>query len=538
MEGASGVGVPPPEAEDLLTAEALSRGQLQSRALRGAAVTSLMTTLMVPLSVVANVVIARSLGPEEYGDLAVFTAVFVLAVQMANGGISSGVIQWGAASLAAGCSGTADELLRRSLGFHLLVELPVLTVGVFLLLREQHVALPVIAAVALVATLALGGGPLAVTIENRTADAARIGFLANALSLSSTAAAAAATRGAAPTWVVRQAIGVLTLPLYLRSLSASRRRSVLVPLWPVRWPPGMIKFSVLSCLAGLITSLVVSRSEIFLLEGLESSQAVGLFALAYGLSYQITAPVDALLSPLMPAVSGLLAGYRSDASRALLRALRYSSLAASVVLALVVPPVVHLIPTLYGSGFSEVSGLFLALAAISCLQSACHPVTAFVTARRSGGRLLANNAFALVVNLACAVPAILLFGVWGAVLANALGQVALLGSFVRSEVVEQGLEWAVVARALGAMWLALGISLSVSLATLPLLTTGLEAVVVAGLAFMASLFLYCVLARWQRPLNDDDRRSLQPGLPRVMQAAVTRGLRLLLGSSRQEEVRP
>lgn len=65
----------PPEAEDALSAERLSRGQLQTRAMHGAAITSLMTIFMVPLSVLGNVVIARSLGAEEYGVLAVFTEI-------------------------------------------------------------------------------------------------------------------------------------------------------------------------------------------------------------------------------------------------------------------------------------------------------------------------------------------------------------------------------------------------------------------------------------------------------------------------------
>lgn len=528
----------PPEAEDILSAESLSRGQLQTRAMHGAAVTSIMTILMVPLSVLANVIIARSLGAEEYGVLAVFTAMFVLSVQVANGGISSGVIQWGSAALATGDTRQADQLLRRSLGFHLLVELPILTIGTFILLRDQHVAWSVIVTLALAITLALGGGPLAVTIENRTDDAARMGFIANTVSLASTAAAAATTQAAAATWAARQIVGAVTLPLYLRSLSPARRRAVLVPLWPARWPPGLLRFSMLSCLAGLITALVISRSEIFLLGGLDSSEAVGLFALAYGLSYQVTAPVDALLNPLMPAVSGLLAGYKDDARRALLRALAFASLASSVVLALVVPSVLHLIPTLYGRDFMQVSQLFLALACISCLQSACHPVTAFVMARRAGNRLLANNAIALVVNLSVALPAILLFGVWGAVIANAAGQVALLGSFMRTEVMEQGLPWTALGRALRPMWLALLVALSLSVATLPLLATGADAVLVAVAVFVSSALLYSLLARLWRPFDDGDRRSLIPAMPGNLQPAARLALRVLLGPVNEELIQP
>ena len=63
----------------------------------------------------------------------------------------------------------------------------------------------------------------------------------------------------------------------------------------------------------------------------------GLFALAFGLSQQITAPIDALLNPLWPAVAGVVEVHPEKAARTLLRATRVSAVLAAGLVAVYRP---------------------------------------------------------------------------------------------------------------------------------------------------------------------------------------------------------
>jgi O-antigen/teichoic acid export membrane protein len=127
-----------PEVDESVGAspgDALSGGELQRRAVRGSLWTSIHTISSVPVAFLANAVAARALGVADYGTLAFLTVWFAIAVQIANAGFSASIIQWGASAEARGERAQADDLLRRSMGFHVAVELPLLVAAVWALAR-------------------------------------------------------------------------------------------------------------------------------------------------------------------------------------------------------------------------------------------------------------------------------------------------------------------------------------------------------------------------------------------------------------------
>ena len=216
----------------------------------------------------------------------------------------------------------------------------------------------------------------------------------------------------------------LTLALFF--LDRARRRAVLSPRLPRGLGGSFWRFALASWLAGVIGLLVFSRSEIFLLQWFGKTEDLGLFALAFGVSYQITAPVDAMLHALLPAVAGILSEWPERAADTFDRAMRVSSVLAGGIAAVAVPVMVFAFPFIYGESFGESAWLFVPLALVSVFQTVNNPVLAFVNGRERGGLIVRVNAAALVLNLVAGVALIPPFGAWGAVAANVVAQAIAL----------------------------------------------------------------------------------------------------------------
>ena len=152
--------------------------------------------------------------------------------------------------------------------------------------------------------------------------------------------------------------------------------------------------------------LVFSRSEIFLLQWFGKTEDLGLFALAFGVSYQITAPVDAMLHALLPAVAGILSEWPERAADTFDRATRVSSVLAGGIAAVAVPVMVFAFRFIYGESFGESAWLFVPLALVSVFQTVNNPVLAFVNGRERGGLIVRVNTAALVLNLVAGVALI------------------------------------------------------------------------------------------------------------------------------------
>ncbi|MBW3638891.1 MAG: polysaccharide biosynthesis C-terminal domain-containing protein [Actinobacteria bacterium] len=508
----------------------LSARELQGRAVSGTLWTVLHTVLAAPVAFAANAVVARVLGPASYGSLAFLTLALGLAIAFTNLGVTGGVVQWGATAEARGDRAGADDLLRRSLGYHLLVQLPLLVVAVLVLARDESWLIRGALLLSVALPAAFSSTALSLTIENRTAGAAKIAIASNLVIQASVVATALVSGTAAGVWATRSVAASVLLPLNLLLLDRVRRRVTLRVTLPTRMPSGFWRFCSLAWLAGLVLTLVFSRSEVLLLSWLSTPEAVGLFALAYGVSAQITAPVDALLGPLAPAVAGLVGSHPGSAKAAFLRSVRLAALLAGGVTAVALPLFYVAIPLIYGPAFGAAAPLFLVLGAASCFQSICNPVIVFMQARQRTDVILALSTFALVVNVVVAVALIPPFGVWGATIANAAALAAFFVAGVRHELRVQALSAKAFLAASASWFVALAAAvpavLLCSLAPSPAPVAAVLAAVVGAVCFVGGL----------RLTNTGVAAADAEGLRRVMPGRLDRPVRLVLRVLQQRQV--
>lgn len=436
----------------------LSAADLQSRAVSGSIWTALHTAVAAPVAFAVNAIVARVLGASGYGDLAFLTLALALIGQATHFGLSEGIIQWGAVAETRGDRNAADSLLSKSMGYHVLVQLPLLTAAILVLAHHDSwlVRGALLLSVALPAFMSSAG--LSLTIENRTAGAAKVAIVSNAVSQLVIALTAVNHGTPGSVWAARSIAGSILLPLNFILLDRARRRVAVRIGLPLRMPAGLWRFSFFTWAAGLLSTLVFSRSEVLLLSWLSAPAAVGVFALAYGMAAQITAPVDAIVGPLVPAVAGLLASHSANANAALLRTVRVASLLSGGVTAIGLPCLYEAIPLLYGSGFVAVGPLFLALGVTSCFQSICNPVVVFTRARRRTGVLLGMTGAALLVNFVLALTLVPQFNVWGAAAANSGAVVVFFVLALRHELPVHGVCGRAFIGAMGSWLIALSVA--------------------------------------------------------------------------------
>jgi O-antigen/teichoic acid export membrane protein len=459
----------------------LSSQELQRRAARGSVWTAAHALFTAPVGFLANAVVARLLGPADYGRLAFLTLALMLVMQLTHLAVSSGVTQWGAAAVARGDSAAAEDLLSRSLGFHVLVQMPCAVAAVVVLARDEGALVRGGLVLSVLTAACLSSAVLRLTIESRTAVLAKLEIAQQILVQTAVVVAAAVAGTAASVWSARAAASGALTPLTVLTHVRAARAGLFRMRLPTGWPSGFWRFCAYSWLAGLVASLVFSRSEIFLLSHLADPQAVGLFALAYGVSAQLTAPVDALIGPLAPAVTGLLAVQPERAGFALLRAIRVGAVLAGLVTAGILPLLTVALPWLYGPRYAGAAGLLLVLGAASCLQSLCNPVLVFTQARRRTDLVLRASVIALVVDGGLALALIPVLGAWGATAANVGGFVTYFACLLPRELRHTGITPVEFARASGAWLVALPAAAAAvlpALATRPTALTSVAAVVI------------------------------------------------------------
>jgi O-antigen/teichoic acid export membrane protein len=422
----------------------------------------------LPIAFVANALVARTLGVSDYGNLAFLTVTLGLALSFANFGFDAAFIQKGSRAEARGDRAEADRLLSRSLGFQLIAELPTVLIVAIVLTRGEPLWEVLALGTAVVMTCLFSGAALSLTIENRTAAGARVAMVSNLLVQAGIVIAALMTASASAVLAVRMLVAASALGLNFLLLSRARLKAALAPQLPRSLGRPFWRFALFTWAASIVTLLVFSRSEIFILQAFHQQEALGVFALAFGLSQQMTAPADALLLPLLPAVAGILSEWPERALLAFERSTRVTALVCGVIAAAVVPALVFAIPLIYGKDFATASWLLVPLALVSVFQSVNNPVVAFVNARRRAGLRLKATSTALVVDVAIAVALIPRFGAWGAVVANIIGQLIVITWLVAAEPLARSLGLSAVLRLYRPFLVGLaaaGAALSVGLAS-------------------------------------------------------------------------
>jgi O-antigen/teichoic acid export membrane protein len=199
-------------------------------------------------------------------------------------------------------------------------------------------------------------------------------------------------------------------------------------------------------LAALLGTLVVSRTEVVVLTWLSDPESVGLFALAYGLALHMYAPAQALIGPLVPAISGLREVDAPSVAAAFGRALRGSSTVVALLSGIALPVFAVLVPTFYGASYAGVEPVLLALGVANGFLVVGGPASAFVMARLSASRILTASVVALTVDVVLALALIPGWGVWGAVVANVAAAGTQMVILLASELRALGVGWGTVGR--------------------------------------------------------------------------------------------
>ena len=425
----------------------LSRGDLQNRAIRGASWTVIHTVVSLPLAFLVNIVLARTLGVVDYGRLAYLTTVMGIAGGIISLGTGSGLIQFGAKAHAAGDAASVQRLLSSIQGFRLFVTAPVMSLLVLVIasVSTPMLVIAVVFGVLVPATFSTAADCLG--IENKTAAGAKVNMAVNVVLQIAVASVAVTIATADAVWATRMVIGQLGIGfLCLIFVAPEYRRAVLRPRWPRGLPQGFWRFALPIGAAGVIGTLVVSRSEVVVLSWMSQPEAAGVFAMAFGLAGHIFAPAQALIGPLIPAVSGLREVDEAAVGRAFLRSLRGVSTIVGLLVAGALPAFAALVPSIYGDQYSQVSDVMLWLGLAGALLVVAGPVQAFVQARLSGWRVLIVNIVALIVDIVLMVSLIPNLGVWGAVIANVAASIIQLIALLSGELRAQALSWGRVLR--------------------------------------------------------------------------------------------
>ncbi len=412
----------------------IGRGEIQSRAASGIAWTMIHAVATIPLAFVANLIIARTLQSEGYGELAFLTTVMTIASAVVQFGVSDAVMQYGAAAHARRDARSVRFLLSASQGFRFLVTIPVLVAAVVVIGRDAPGWLLVVAITfGVVIPNAVGGSGIALSIENKTGPMARIALLGNVATQVFAVLAVLVAQSADAVWATRLAAACIPFVLYLLPLSASYRWSVVRPVFPRGFPRGFWRFALPAWGSALIGLLVTMRTEVVLLTWFSSAADVGIYALAVGVSAYVFAPAGALTGPLLPALAALRAVDEVAMGRAFDRTIRVSSVISGGLAAFGLPVLGALLPILYGTSFASAVLPMLVLGVVGSVSAMAAPVVAFTLARLSSSLLLAINITALVVNVGAAFALIPIAGVWGAVIANSLGVIVRLVLIVEGE---------------------------------------------------------------------------------------------------------
>lgn len=505
--------------------EPLGRGDLQQRAVRGALWVGVHTLVSLPVAFAVNILLARILGVEDYGRLTYLTTVIGIATTIAGMGVTTAVIQFGSKAHARGDRAEVRRLLSGAQGFRLMVVGPIVALTVLALVRVDWwlLALALLFGVGLPALLS--NAHPALTIENRTDRSAQLTMIGNVVTQSFVVLSVLTIGSPDAVWSARVVASGLLLALPLLVISAPYRRAVLSPSPPWRLPRRFWAFAVPTGAAGIIGTLVSSRTEVIFLEWFADEYAMGLFGLAFGLAGHVYAPAQAFVGPLIPAISGLAEVDRGSVREAFLRTTRAGCSVGGALVVTALPALAILVPLIYGSRFAPASEMLLVLGLGSAVVLVSSPHMAFLMARLGGRRILWVNVAALVINLGLAFAMIPFFGAWGAVIACAGGMLVQALMVSAGEVRHLEVSAVDLIRSVGAMLVALPIAIGAWFATglveKPLIWLAVCAALVGGLAYVVMIRLLRI------GLTGQDVRAISRGLPRAL-ARPGRSMLLLL----------
>lgn len=505
--------------------EPRARGRAVARDMvHGSFWTLLAAVLGLPAAFLGNLLIARSLGPVRFGLLATYGALIGVASTVLNLGISSATAQWLAETPSDVPTEEQRRILRACIGWHSLIEGPALGIAGYLLLRSSAMVIWAPAVISLVVTQCLGTAVVVLTGTARNSVAAKIGLVTSVLSQAGAITTAALTHSAQATYVATLLAALVGPVSAVATLPSDFRRAFRQPILSLRLPSGFFVYALSSCGSSLVSTLVYGRSEIFVLQADGLRAVTGLFALATGLAGQLTVPMDSVMGPFLPAVTGLLARDRSRTDEVTRRSLRVAALLGAGTMAVGASAVFALLPVLYQSSFREASYPFLVLAIVSCFQSVGVPVGMLLMATRNAPVSLATNTAALAVDAAVAISLVPIVGIWGAVAANALSQLTGTGFGLVLLIRRLGVPSSSIVKSMAPLAIGLTATAGAFLVRMTVSGTagGIGSVALAGAVLVLGLRLFPSCR-----LTVRDQELLEAHSPRPVRAAARLAFRIL-----------
>lgn len=492
--------------------------------IRGAAWTVVHVMLSVPVAFVVNVVVARRLGVVDYGELAVLTMVLTLATATASLGVGAALLQFSTKAFETGRVDDVRGLVRGTQGYNLLIAAPLVSLVVLAVVDVPWPFLILAIVFGVFGPALLQVGPLLLAAEQRSDRAAQLAIVSNLFVQSTVVVTVLMAPSPQAVWVARiVAVGALML-LPLFALSRPLRRAAMSPRSPFGLPRGFWMFAIPTGLATLVSTLVTDRVQVLLLDWLARPEAVGLFALAFGLAGQILTPVQAAVGPLIPAVSALTERGPEAARAGLLRITRVSAVSTGLVLAAGVPLVAGMIPVIYGREFSPAADLFVVMACSAGVVVVGAGSYASLMARLQGGRYLQVNLLALLAMTLVAFLSIPTLGSWGAVASVVAGTLVRALSMVGIEARHHKIG----PRELAAAFMPVLLATMASLGVWFLLenTVAAEAWILAATAALFASAIYVGGVRLTRsgvrPADRDVLLAASPGRLRPLMSATLR----------------
>jgi O-antigen/teichoic acid export membrane protein len=526
--------VPPGDPDELgpaavlgpTTDAALNRGALQDRAVRGVTWTMIHTAIAIPVAFLVNLLIARVLGVADYGRLAFLTALMEFVSGLVASGFGAAVMQYGSKAHAAGRTVEVAELLAKWQGFRVLFAMPILSLVVVFATDVSPAAVAVAVVFGVVLPSTLDGAAACLGIENKTAAGAKITLITSLVTQAVVVAVVLLVGSPEAVWFARLIVSGLAIGMCLIPISKAYRRAVLRPTLPRQLPPGFLRFAVLMGASAVVGGLVTSRSEIFVMNAVSAPAAIGVFALAFGLSSHVFAPAQALVGPLVPAISGLREVDANAVQPAFRRVMRVGSVVVGLLSAGVIAPLATLVPSLYGAEFTQAASVLVVLSLSAGLVTCFGPVYAFVASRLSGGAILRANVVALAFDLGLAFALIPVIGVWGAVIASAAGNLTSITMLLRLEVKQLGLRVLDLLRDTIPVYLGGAVAALAFFASEPLeIPTVVRAV---SLGLLGSAAYLSGLHLLGSGLTATDADVLSRGLPRRLRPAGRLMVRLII----------
>jgi O-antigen/teichoic acid export membrane protein len=446
------------------------------------------------LGMLASILIARSLMPEQYGHFSFMMWCATLFVIAANGGLSTGAIKFVAEAQGEARQSVLAWLARVQLRSQSVVA--VLAVAGYLLFPDffSASAPPLVWALLVAASLAKASYIFRMSAcqgEERFSHIARVVLWVAPVNLALNAWVA----WQAPTLMHFVLVYLLTSVAYRWLIAPGRMPQALPPADAVR--QRVQRHLWITGASILLSFLVLRQSEVFFLRLFADSSDIAFFNIAFTIGFALAALIPGAYASLLLPMMSRQSSETDHVNNTFLQALRYLMLLAAPMAVgtwLLGDLLVH---TLYGSAYGAAAGVLNWVIAGVAISAVCQAAVSLLVSRDHQIRVLLLNLVAAAVVILVDMVLILRFGLAGAGPACVVGCLTHGLLMVRAALSLGGGCWpwqamlrAVVAAALPAapVWLLVTLAPWQSVSLWPMLV---GALVYVSLYPLASLITGC-----------------------------------------------